>query len=143
MSKLSVTEALKLVDVSKTTLYSDMDKGVVSFELDAKGRKRIDTAELQRVYGTLDIPLLENPNEQNGKHDLTTLDTSAPIKTDDSEMVTLLKFHIERLETELSIAHEREQHLMDMLKEQQKTQQLMLPAPKGHKRTWKNPFRLT
>ena len=60
MSKLSASEALELISVSKTTLYSDMEKGVVSYDLDAKGRKRVDIAELQRVYGPLDISTLDH-----------------------------------------------------------------------------------
>ena len=135
MSKISVTEALKLVSVSRTTIYADMEKGTLSYELNAKGRKLIDVAELQRVYGTLENG--DNPEQKQTPH----LDTSQhngthPIPTEnDSEIVRLLKEQVELLQTEVSVAREREQNLMDMLKtEQQKTQQLMLPPPNTAKR---------
>ncbi|MYB01980.1 MAG: hypothetical protein F4118_12370 [Acidimicrobiaceae bacterium] len=141
MSNLSVTEALKLVDISKTTLYADISKGVLSCDVDAKGRKRIDPAELQRVYGKL-------KSEQNGTPNLNGTEqnqTHAIVPQNDPEIVLLLKSHIERLETEVSVAREREQNLMEMLAiEQQKTLR-MLPAPKGTKKRWslRNIFRLT
>ena len=65
MAKILVSEALKLVPVKKTALYSDIKKGVLSAEKDSRGRKVVDTAELERVYGTL-----KNPNT-NGKQNGT------------------------------------------------------------------------
>ena len=144
MSKLSVTEALKIVSVSKTTLYSDMDKGVVSYDLDVKGRKRVDIAELQRVYGPLNTPETENANPHNGTPDLTHQETSQPTENNNSEVVKLLESQIEHLQTEVSTARERETKLLEMLAlEQQKTQQLMLPPPRKRKRTFRDIFRLT
>ena len=53
MSKLSITEAVKIIPVSESTLRRDLKNGKVSFELDPKGRKQIDVSELQRVYEQL------------------------------------------------------------------------------------------
>jgi len=141
MSKLSVTEALKLVDVSKTTLYADISKGILSCDVDAKGRKQIDPSELQRVYGALKAEQNGTPNLNNSKQNQTH---SIPSEND-PEIVSLLKSQIERLETEVSVAREREQNLMEMLAvEQQKTLRI-LPAPKENKKRWtlRNIFRLT
>ena len=144
MSKLSVTEALKLIPVSKTTLYADMEKGIVSYDLDIKGRRRVDIAELQRVYGPLNTPETENANEHNGRHDLTSQETSQPTENNNSEVVKLLESQIEHLQTEVSTARQRETKLLEMLAlEQQKTQQLMLPPPRKRKRTFRDIFRLT
>lgn len=144
MSKLSVTEAIKIVSVSKTTLYSDMEKGVVSYDLDVKGRKRVDIAELQRVYGPLNTTETENAHPHNGTPDLTHPETSKPTENNDSEVVKLLKSQIEHLQTEVSTARDRETKLLEMLAlEQQKTQRLMLPPPKKHKRNFRDIFRLT
>ena len=56
MPKLSVTEAEKLVPVKKSTIYADMDTGKLSFEVNARGNKVIDPAELDRVYGLVKMP---------------------------------------------------------------------------------------
>ena len=53
MSKLSITEAVKIIPVSESTLRRDLKSGKVSFELDPKGRKQVDVSELQRVYEQL------------------------------------------------------------------------------------------
>ena len=53
MSKLTITESIKVIPVSESTLRRDLKSGKVSFETDAKKRKRIDVSELTRVYGQL------------------------------------------------------------------------------------------
>lgn len=144
MSKLSVTEALKLVPISKTTLYGDITKGTLSCDVDAKGRKRIDVAELERVYGPL------GTGEDTGQNQTSHLNTSEHNGTphpdqNESEIIYLLKEQVELLQTEVSVAREREQKLVEMLTlEQKKTHQLMLPAPKNttHPK-WKKFFRIT
>ena len=142
MSKVSVIEATKLTGISKTTIYSDMDKGVLSFELDVKKRKRIDIAELQRVYGLKQPP--DTNGKQNGKPNVEIPKHNGTSPQTESETVSLLKSHIEHLETEIAVAREREKNLMELLKnEQQQTHQLMLPAPNKRKRTWRDIFRLT
>ena len=63
MSKLTLTEAVKIIPVSESTLRRDLKSGKVSFDLDQKGRKQIDVSELQRVY--------EQLRTQNGTHSPT------------------------------------------------------------------------
>ena len=46
MSKLTLTEAVKVIPVSESTLRRDLKSGKVSFEIDAKGSKQIDASEL-------------------------------------------------------------------------------------------------
>lgn len=53
MSKLTMSEAVKVIPVSESTLRRDIKRGKVSFDTDAKGRKVIDVSELTRVYGQL------------------------------------------------------------------------------------------
>ena len=83
MAKITISEALKLVSVKKTALYSDIKKGVLSAGLDSRGRKVVDTAELERVYGTLKDPNTNgtqngtpwtetNNSEQNGQKRTTS-----------------------------------------------------------------------
>lgn len=47
---ISPTEALRMFNVSKPTLYKDMAEGNISYSLDRKGRRRLDPAELERAY---------------------------------------------------------------------------------------------
>ena len=49
MSKLTLTEAVKVISVSESTLRRDLKSGKVSFETDAKGSKQIDAPELTHV----------------------------------------------------------------------------------------------
>ena len=63
MSKISVTEAEKLVSVGKSTIYADIETGKLSFEINARGHKVIDPAELDRVYGLVNMP---EPNGNGG-----------------------------------------------------------------------------
>ena len=66
MPKLTVTEAEKFVPVGKSTLYSDMETGKLSFEINVRGHKVIDPAELDRVYGLRKPP--DTKGTQNGNH---------------------------------------------------------------------------
>lgn len=53
MSKLTLTEAVKVIPVSESTLCRDMKRGKVSLDPDPKRRKQIDVSELTRFYGPL------------------------------------------------------------------------------------------
>ena len=55
MSKITLTEAVNLLPVSESTLRRDMLKGKVSADKDLRGRNVFDVAELQRVYGDLNL----------------------------------------------------------------------------------------
>lgn len=53
MAKVSISKAIKLSGVSRSTFYkSYINKGLISVE-DERGKKRIDTSELIRVFGEL------------------------------------------------------------------------------------------
>lgn len=133
MAHISVSEALELVDVSKSTLYRDLSLGHISFTLDPKGKKLIDPAELERFYGHLNPP----SENGNGKHETTDLETMAQHETpvrllDNTGLLFVLREQVEVLKTELEKAGERETKLMDMLAlEQEKSKILMLPKPKN------------
>ena len=47
---ISPTEAIKMYDVSKPTLYKDMSEGNLSFKKDDRKRRKINIAELDRIY---------------------------------------------------------------------------------------------
>ena len=74
MSKLTVSEAVKIVPVSQATLYRDLKKGKVSFETNGKDRRLIDVSELERVYGELKIPA---QSENGDRHIEETLNENS------------------------------------------------------------------
>ncbi len=53
MALLDITAAAKAAGVSRPTLYRKMAEGVVSWDVDHQGKRRIDSAELLRVFGPL------------------------------------------------------------------------------------------
>lgn len=53
MALLDLTAAAKAAGISRQTLYRKMADGSVSWDVDQQGKRRIDTAELLRVFGPL------------------------------------------------------------------------------------------
>lgn len=152
MAKIPISEALKLLDVSRSTLYRDIDNGKVSASADESGKKVVDTAELVRVYGELDMP----SHSENGTGGTPTLDNLGQHGTNgkgensnvgdaNNAVIAVLEEQVAFLKEQLDNATDREAKLMDMLSaEQEKTRMLMLPsAASKSRRTWRNFFRLT
>ena len=140
MSKISIAEALKLVDVSKTTLYRDLKENKLSSTTDAKGKKVIDTAELERFYGQLNSPSVNgagnngnsqsDPTEQNGTDGNPESDNSEQNGTVDGSptVIAVLEDQVAVLKSQLECEREEKVKLLDMLAmEQEKTKLLMLP----------------
>lgn len=158
MSKLTITEAVKVIPVSESTLRRDLKSGKVSFETDAKNRKQIDISELTRVYGQL------KQSAETRRGGVTPSEPAEPVNdtqqtpsmngnethqnpsmtdTDTPKIVDLLENQIADLKAQLAQASDREtaltsekSKLLDMLSaEQEKTRVLMLPNPEK-KRSW-------
>lgn len=55
MALITLAEAAELVGVSKPTLYRKAASGLVSVTRDDAGRRMVDTAELERVFGPMRI----------------------------------------------------------------------------------------
>ena len=156
MPKLTVTEAEKLVPVKKSTIYADMETGKVSFEINSRGHKVIDPAELDRVYGLVKMPEhtgngtgnqngIERKNMETAGNGIGThrkASETAGNSNDPTVDVVFLQREVARLEAELEAAGSRETELktekselkeektkiLDMLAiEQEKTLLLMLP----------------
>ena len=129
MSKLRVSEAVEMFDVSQSGIYRDMDKGIISFEKDERGKKVIDVSELQRVY-----ELRENGNSQKtemGENGNTTphqagTNGNTPHhevgengNAENGAVVAVLEEQVALLKEELGNANEREKDLRQMLKIEQ------------------------
>ena len=127
MPKLTITEAVKVIPVSESKLRRDMKAGVVSFEVDEKGKKCFDPSELARVYGQIDLP------ENNGQVKESN-QTSSETGHDSSEIIALLENQIADLRAQLEKSEKRESKLIaekSRLLDLTDRLTLMLPAPKA------------
>ena len=102
-------EAEALVPVSRTTLYNDKKAGTFSVEKNAKGRTVIDTSELQRVYGELNLTSEQSNNVQTD---------SKSTKLDKKKTATNENKPDARVE--LEVLKERVKHLEEIKIERQK-----------------------
>ena len=126
MSKLTITEAVKVIPVSESKLRRDMKAGVVSYEVDEKGKKRFDPSELVRVYGQIDLP------ETNGQVKESNQQPSET-RHDREREVALLENQIADLRNQLEKATDRETALIaekSRLLDLTDRLTLMIPAPK-------------
>jgi hypothetical protein len=97
MAKVNITEAIKLSGVSRQTFYAKyIDQGRITVETGAKGKKCIDTAELIRAFGTIDLDRLDNADRQDQTGQLDS-------KT------AMLETEVKLLREQLNQAQEREQ----------------------------------
>lgn len=128
MSKLTITEAVKIIPVSESTLRRDLKDGKVSYETDQKGRKRFEVAELERAYGQL--------KPQNGTQPLVDTSTEPHQNlsmngNDTSKVVELLEGQVQDLKERLSQADTEKTQLLALADRLQKQNEvLMLPSPK-------------
>ena len=112
MAKISISEAVGMTGVSESTIRRDIKSGKVSSEKDEKGHRRIDIAELQRVY-----EVTPPPDSQ----------TTAP---DSQKIVAVLENQVADLKAQLELSNQRETALID-----EKSKLLdLLSAEKAEKR---------
>lgn len=97
MSKVSITEASKLVNISRATMYNKyINTGIISVE-SVDGVKQIDISELIRVFGAI--------QQLGNKNDIINTDIDNKIDTAKDKIITIL-------ESQLSEARDREKCLM-------------------------------
>lgn len=66
MAKVSISEAARLAGKSRSTFYEQyINKGKITVEQDFEGRKQIDTSELLRVFGSIQLPEAQTDNGQD------------------------------------------------------------------------------
>ena len=128
MSKVTLSEAVKIISVSESTLRRDMRSGKVSSEKDLNGRNLFDTAELARVYGELKL---------NGNPPLSseTVNDSQMTDNDTPKIVALLEGQVADLKAQLDTATTENAQLLDLATRLQKQNEiLMIPPPKPKRR---------
>ena len=97
MSKVSITEASKRVNISRATMYNKyINTGIISVE-SVDGVKQIDISELIRVFGAI--------QQLGNKNDIINTDIDNKIDTAKDKIITIL-------ESQLSEARDREKWLM-------------------------------
>lgn len=95
MPKFTVSELAKKYGIARTSIYDRIKNGSISYEIDDKNRKVIDSSEMQRVYGT--------PN--------TKPTSKADSKVVDNTTIDLYKEIIEELKRDKSVSEERERRM--------------------------------
>ena len=125
MSKITLSEAVKIIPVSESTLRRHMRSGKVSSEKDHGGRNLFDTAELVRVYGDLKL----NGNQPLSSEGQMT-DNETPTK-----IVALLESQNTELKAQLEKAHTENAQLLSLATRLQKQNELlMIPPPQPQRR---------
>ena len=115
-SKVTISEAVGLTGVSESTIRRDIKSNKVSSEKDAKGHRRIDIAELQRVYKVTHPP------------------DSQPTDVASQEKIALLQHHVADLQKQLQHSNEREtalrsekSKLLDLLTAEKEEKRALMP----------------
>ena len=146
MPKLTITQAVKVIPVSESKLRRDLKAGVVSCEVDEKGKKRFDTSELRRVYGELAMPDESQPvSESRQPLSKTGHDTSEILALKDNQITDLQK-QLEKAEMRETALIDEKAKLLDLLSdtqnllsaEKEEKKALMLPPAdeKPKSRNW-------
>ena len=52
---VTITKAAKMANVSRNTIYKDIESGMLSVSTNGRGKTLINVSELQRVYDNLDV----------------------------------------------------------------------------------------
>ena len=120
MTKVSISEAIKMAGVSRSHFYKEyVNKGVLSFSHKGK-QKLIDVSELVRVFGNIHV-------ENNEQEHLRTSENT------DKNMISLLEKQIEVYQKRETEYQKREVWLQEMLEKMQLQNQALLP---GVKKKW-------
>ena len=128
MSKITLSEAVKIIPVSESTLRRHMRTGKVSSEKDRNEHNLFDTAELARVYGDLKLngtrPLSDEP-----------VNTSQMTGDDTPKIVALLETQNGDLKAQLETARAENAQLLELATRLQKQNEiLMIPPPQPKRR---------
>ena len=142
MHNLTITEAVKVIPVSESKLRRDMKAGVVSYEVDEKGKKRFDPSELVRVYGQIDLPETNGQvKESNSNPSETGHDRDDILALKDNQIADL-RSQLERTETQLEIASTEKTKLLDLLsaekeekREIKEDMKALMPPPEEREQT--------
>lgn len=141
-ARLNVSQAAKAVRRARSTLNRDIDNGKISVTRNGKGQPFIDIAELERVYGGVDIrtvienvPIGQVETPKNGNSD-SSLSSEIEVLRERLSTIEIerererqqLTDQIEDLRSRLSLESEERRKLTAILTDQ-RTQQQPEAAP--------------
>ena len=133
MSKLTIIEAVKLIPVSEATLRRNIASGKVSSEKDARGRRVIDTAELERAYGALNNPADDDKENDKG---MTEHDRDAILAIKDNQIADLQN-QLERAELREDALTAEKSKLLELVSRMQEQNEILtLPGKVEKKPNW-------
>jgi len=112
MAKISPTAAAKQWSVGKTTIYRLMNDGELSFSLNEKGKRVLDSSELVRVFGE---------PERTKKHTLEAMQEKVQRQNDD--LVQVLKAQVETQNEQLKVLTSAMERFSLQLEHQQPAKQ--------------------
>ena len=132
MSKLTLTEAVKVISVSQATLYRDLKKGKVSFETNGKDRRLIDVSELERVYGELKTPEQSEKGSENTADTINDTSQNVSLTNNDNQnKIAMLETQVRELKDQITAEREEKTKLLDLADRLQRQNEiLMLPSAK-------------
>lgn len=130
MPKLTIVEAVKVIPVSESKLRRDLKSGKCSFTTQKNGKKVIDTAELERVYGFLNATL-NAKNGTGGQRDTERLAIQ-------ENQIADLRNQLEKTETLLQIATTEKTKLLDLLSMEKEEKRALMPPPEEKTRKTSN-----
>lgn len=132
MARVNVSEAAKLSGITRSHFYKKYIKqGLVTVLTDNVGKKYVETSELLRVFGKLEMDTEDSAESTHGKNTILPENTELLLALGES------RAEKRQLETQLSDAHEREAFYQKQITELTNTIKL-LEAPKQtqHPRLW-------
>ena len=98
MPTYSLSEAARLAKVDQSTLYRQVQSGILSIQTDAKGRKRVDLVELIRIYPDV-------ANKINPLNTTLGLEKQSPAMQEVARMMEVesLQLQIESLHSQIEL----------------------------------------
>lgn len=129
MALVSISEAARLAGTVRSNLYkSYIETGILSITKDAKGKPKIDTAELLRVFGEL---------KQSGQPEEKRTEPEQTGGQDRGQLaiIEMLKQQLVEAKEREQATAEREQFYQQQIRELTNTMKLLKHRPE-HRRHW-------
>lgn len=131
--KYNITQAARIVGITRKTFYNHIEKRGISVERDTDGKQLIDASELIRVYG--DKCCFDEPEKQPDAGQGTQRETAG----NNSDALTRIAVLEERLShTELQRDHF--ERLFEQEREERKTGTRLLADQRSKQEKWESAF---
>lgn len=132
MNKISITQAAKLADISRQHFYKGyINTGKISVSKDGD-KSYIDSSELLRVFPNCKLI------DENNLHEPTVDDIRNDIQ--DNDLVSILKDQLQKAESQIAQAQEREEWLKQQINELRRQQNNLLENKVEEKNTKRKKF---